>query len=358
MNKKRLIEKITENWTVKAICLVFAIVIYIFHQITMLETKTISVPLTVESGGLMVPFSQLPKYVKISVRTTAENIPSIYSTGFKAVIDVEHFTQPGTYQVPVEVELSENMFLIEPLEYSVKPDSLKIVLDEKSVKYVPVQAAVSGDVERGYTVKDISINPSTVKVVGPAKVLEKTKAIYTKKIILSGAAKSFSKDIRLDNINDLIVPYPEGDFKVTITVVPSDSSKEFKSIVPVVKNLSPGLEISSELIPISFQVDGALLVLENYTLLPDDVSIDLKNIVQPGTYEIPIDIKIPVNLVLSKKSLDKISVTVVKNTSEQETEASEKGEALENENFDGEEEIKESSEEQVNKVEHSGLEGV
>ena len=369
MNKKKLIEKITENWTVKAICLVFAVVIYIFHQVTMLETKSITVPLTVESSGLMIPFSELPKYVKISVRTTAENIPSVYSSGFKACINVDHFTEAGIYQVPVEVLVSENMSLIEPLEYSVKPEVLKVELDEKSVKYVPIEAAISGEVEHGYSVKDISINPSTVKVVGPSKILEKTKSIYTKKIILSGAEKSFSKEVRLDNVNDLIVPYPEGDFKVAITVVPSDSSKEFKSIVPVVKNLNPNLEIITQIPTISLQLDGALLVLENYNLLPEDVFVNLKDIDKPGTYEIPVDVTVPTNLVLAKKSLDKVTLTVSQKVLEEEDELQDEHTTLSDKKNDEEDESKkidssknstENAEQLPNNVElqNSGIEGV
>lgn len=369
MNKKKLIEKITENWTVKAICLVFAVVIYIFHQVTMLETKSITVPLTVESSGLMIPFSELPKYVKISVRTTAENIPSVYSSGFKACINVDHFTEAGIYQVPVEVLVSENMSLIEPLEYSVKPEVLKVELDEKSVKYVPIEAAISGEVEHGYSVKDISINPSTVKVVGPSKILEKTKSIYTKKIILSGAEKSFSKEVRLDNVNDLIVPYPEGDFKVAITVVPSDSSKEFKSIVPVVKNLNPNLEIITQIPAISLQLDGALLVLENYNLLPEDVFVNLKDIDKPGTYEIPVDVTVPTNLVLAKKSLDKVTLTVSQKVLEEEDELQDEHKTLSDKKNDEEDESKkidssknstENAEQLPNNVElqNSGIEGV
>lgn len=369
MNKKKLIEKITENWTVKAICLVFAVVIYIFHQVTMLETKSITVPLTVESSGLMIPFSELPKYVKISVRTTAENIPSVYSSGFKACINVDHFTEAGIYQVPVEVLVSENMSLIEPLEYSVKPEVLKVELDEKSVKYVPIEAAISGEVEHGYSVKDISITPSTVKVVGPSKILEKTKSIYTKKIILSGAEKSFSKEVRLDNVNDLIVPYPEEDFKVAITVVPSDSSKEFKSIVPVVKNLNPNLEIITQIPAISLQLDGALLVLENYNLLPEDVFVNLKDIDKPGTYEIPVDVTVPTNLVLAKKSLDKVTLTVSQKVLEEEDELQDEHTTLSDKKNDEEDESKkidssknstENAEQLPNNVElqNSGIEGV
>lgn len=369
MNKKKLIEKIAENWTVKAICLVFAVVIYIFHQVTMLETKSITVPLTVESSGLMIPFSELPKYVKISVRTTAENIPSVYSSGFKACINVDHFTEAGIYQVPVEVLVSENMSLIEPLEYSVKPEVLKVELDEKSVKYVPIEAAISGEVEHGYSVKDISINPSTVKVVGPSKILKKTKSIYTKKIILSGAEKSFSKEVRLDNVNDLIVPYPEGDFKVAITVVPSDSSKEFKSIVPVVKNLNPDLEIITQIPAISLQLDGALLVLENYNLLPEDVFVNLKDIDKPGTYEIPVDVTVPTNLVLAKKSLDKVTLTVSQKVLEEEDELQDEhttlsdkknGEEDESKKIDSSKNSTENAEQLPNNVElqNSGIEGV
>ena len=134
MNIKKLIEKISDNWAAKIICFALAIFIYIFHQVALLDKKTFSVPLKVESEGLLTPSSQIPPYVKVSVRTKSDSISAVSSAGIKAYLYLEEYTEPGIYSVPVSLKLSSDLMLVEPLEISVKPEILRVELDEKIQK--------------------------------------------------------------------------------------------------------------------------------------------------------------------------------------------------------------------------------
>lgn len=301
MNKKKLIDKILENWTAKVICLVLAIFLYVFHQVSLLERKTLTVPLTVESDGVMMPFSEIPKFVKVSVRSSKDILPTIYSSGFKAVLNLSNYTEKGTYQVPVSLHLSEGLILTNPLEFSVKPEILSVELDEKIVKYIPIVAATSGNTEHGYVVKNIDISPASVKVTGPATIVNKTKNIYTKKVLLSGAAKSFSQEVKLDNHVQAIAISPESDFRVTVNVVPADSEKVYKNLPVVIKNLSEELILESTFKPVTIKVAGTVPVLDKFNFGPEDVAINLSEIKEPGTYELPLEIKLPSNIAVIEK---------------------------------------------------------
>ena len=64
MNLNDLKYKITNNWAIKIICLMVAIVIYIFHQVSMLDRKVISIPLeeSFQEGYNRVPQTlQIPR---------------------------------------------------------------------------------------------------------------------------------------------------------------------------------------------------------------------------------------------------------------------------------------------------------
>lgn len=314
MNTKKLTEQLLENWPQKIICIVLAIVLYVFNRVSSLEKKVFTVPLKVEASGLMMPASELPRYVKVTIRTKAENMPGINSSNIFASVNLNDYTEAGNYKVPVSLSLSEELLLLDPLEYSSKPDSIEIELDTKSLSYIPVKAALSGEVEHGYTISNIDVSPSTVKVVGPAKIMEKTKFINTRKVIVSNAAKNFSQEVKLDNINAKLRVMPESDFRVTVTVVPATDVKEYKEIIPSILNLADNLSIDSQIPSVSFKISGTVPALERFELANETVSLDFINVKEPGTYEIPVSVSIPKGMTLSEKSLETVSVQIVEKT--------------------------------------------
>ncbi len=314
MNTKKLTEQLLENWPQKIICIVLAIVLYVFNRVSSLEKKVFTVPLKVEASGLMMPASELPRYVKVSIRTKAENMPGINSSNVFASVNLNDYTEAGNYKVPVSLSLSEELLLLDPLEYSSKPDSIEIELDTKSLAYIPVKAALSGEVEHGYTISNIDVSPSTVKVVGPAKIMEKTKFINTRKVIVSNAAKNFSQEVKLDNINAKLRVMPESDFRVTVTVVPATDVKEYKEIIPSILNLADNLAIGSQIPSVSFKISGTVPALERFELSNETVSLDFINVKEPGTYEIPVSVSIPKVMTVSEKSLETVSVQIVEKT--------------------------------------------
>lgn len=314
MNTKKLTEQLLENWPQKIICIVLAIVLYVFNRVSSLEKKVFTVPLKVEASGLMMPASELPRYVKVTIRTKAENMPGINSSNIFASVNLNDYTEAGNYRVPVSLSLAEELLLLDPLEYSSKPDSIEIELDTKSLAYIPVKAALSGEVEHGYTISNIDVSPSTVKVVGPAKIMEKTKFINTRKVIVSNAAKNFSQEVKLDNINAKLRVMPESDFRVTVTVVPATDVKEYKEIIPSILNLADNLSIDSQVPSLSFKISGTVPALERFELSNETVSLDFINVKEPGTYEIPVSVSIPKGMTLSEKSLETVPVQIVEKT--------------------------------------------
>ncbi|MDE5899361.1 MAG: hypothetical protein K2H09_08890, partial [Treponemataceae bacterium] len=221
MNIKKLIEGASRNLLAKVICFVCALFIYIFHQVSLLDKKTFVVPLELVCEGLVAPTTAVPGYVKVSVRAQTEAMPSITAASVKASIDVSRYTEAGSYVVPVALEFSDSLLLVDPLEVTVKPESIKLTLGGREERYIPVMAALSGEPKHGYQVKNVSVSPSTVKAVGPEEILRRTKFIYTGKVNVSGAAANFASEVKLDNINSLVDVVPESEFKVTVEIAPA-----------------------------------------------------------------------------------------------------------------------------------------
>ncbi len=340
MNINKLIDRISNNWAAKVICLILAFFLYIYNRTTSLQKKTFTVPLTVEAEGLMMPAANLPKFVKVLVTTTKENMAFIQESDFSAKVDLSNFTEPGEYTVPVSVSVSEKLELLDTFECRVKTETVNALLDEKILKYIPIEVAPSGTPAYGYKISKFDVSPATVKVVGPSRIVEKTKRIYTKKVIVDGAATSFSLDTKLDTaFNSKIKILPESDFKVTVKIEPVEETRKYEKIVPEILNLDERFEISTELPKIDFSASGAVLSLDDFNPEKGVVFANLKDISESGEYEIPLEFYVPDGIKIESKSAEtvflKVSEKIAENISsesenQQETEIPEKSESAEN----------------------------
>lgn len=317
MNINKLIDRISNNWAAKVICLILAFFLYIYNRTTSLQKKTFTVPLTVEAEGLMMPAANLPKFVKVLVTTTKENMAFIQESDFSAKVDLGNFTEPGEYTVPVSVSVSEKLELLDTFECRVKTETVNVLLDEKILKYIPIEVAASGTPAYGYKISKFDVSPASVKVVGPSRIVEKTKRIYTKKVIVDGAATSFSIDSKLDySFNSKIKILPEGDFKVTVKIEPQEETRKYSKIVPEILNLDEKFEISTELPKIEISVSGAVLTLDAFSPESGVVFANLKDVSEPGEYEIPLEYYVPDGIKIESKSAESILLKVSEKSTE------------------------------------------
>lgn len=317
MSISKLIDRISNNWAAKVICLILAFFLYIYNRTTSLQKKTFTIPLSVEAEGLMMPAADLPKFVKVVVTTTKENMAFIQESDFSAKVNLDNFADPGEYVVPVSVSVSEKLELLDTFECRSKTEAVNVLLDEKILKYVPVEVAPSGTPAYGYKISQFDVSPATVKVVGPSRIVEKTKRIYTKKVIVDGAARSFSLDVQLDSrFNSKIKILPEGDFKVTVKIDPLEETRKYEKIVPSVQNLDEKLEISGGLPKIQISVSGEVLALDGFAPENGVAFLDLKDISEPGEYEVPLEFNIPAGMELKEKSQETVLLKILQKNEE------------------------------------------
>lgn len=311
MNIRKLIDRFTEDWAAKVICLVLAFLLYIFNRASSLQEKTFTIPLKVEAEGLMMPAVDLPKYIKVTVTASKDSISSVKESDFSAKIDLNNFVEAGEYVVPVKVTVSEEFEQLETFECRPRTEFINVLLDEKVLRYIPVEVAPSGNPAYGYSISGFDVSPATVKVVGPSRIVEKTKRIYTRKLIVDGAAKSFSQEVKLDNSNSKLSVLADEAFKVTVMIEPTVESRTFEKITPEIKNLSDDLIVSEEISKINFTASGTTLTLD--TVEPEKcVSVDLSEISEPGRYEIPVKVELENSLTVSEQSVENVFVTVIK----------------------------------------------
>ncbi len=259
MSINQLLAKITKKWPVKAICFVLAAMIYFFHQISLLDVKTFSVPLEVRAEGNRIPVSGLEQviYIRVIVSTTRDQIASIMEKDLTAFIDVSSQTKEGIYDFPVYVDLDEKIVQLdlEPLEIYNQPDNVKIQIQKKTTKAVPLYASVLGKPAHGYKALSAELEPSFVTLCGPASMLDSINKMPVGAVSVEGAEGSISKIVSPVNTNSYISILGEkNSIRVSVPIVIEGTAKEFKNVPVVLVNLSPSLAVSGDAVEIDFSV--------------------------------------------------------------------------------------------------------
>ena len=316
MNTKHLLDKILDKWPAKVICLVIAIFLYFFHQASLIDSKTVVVPLQIIENGIVMHMGNTPKSVAVVVRAGDETIKSLLPSDITASICLDTITEKGSYKLPVKITLSDHLMAYDPFEVRLKEDSLQIDVDKKAIKYIPITPSIVGEVAHGYEIDSISMSPSTVEVSGPESVLNATEQIFSTRLYVSNAEINFSTETSYQQLNKLLTVLDEGPFKAEVTIKPKAMERIFYEVPVEVLNLNNSLEIKDPLPLVTIKLSGTMPVLENYILSKHSVQINLRDISEPGTYEVPLRYVLPANLQLVEKSDDEITITVIRKSEE------------------------------------------
>ncbi|MBC6720203.1 YbbR-like domain-containing protein [Treponema sp. Marseille-Q4130] len=310
MKTKQLFEKLTENWQAKVICFGLALGLYVVHITSILDRKTYTVPLKVVADGGMYPMSDYPEYVRITVRSTAENIAETLQSDFTATIDLTKYEKEGSFSVPVSVHLSPKLLLMDPFEIKLNPESVSMRLEEKTLKYVSIAPSLSGEVPHGYAVTKMSVEPATVEIVGPRRAVDETKQVYTSAIDVTALTVSKTFEASLQNINSLLAINPAKSYTVHVDVAEEPLVKKFTDVPVRLLFLPEALEAEGESPKISFDVAGTVPTLEDYELSESAVYADCSAIDKVGTYDLPVHITLPSYFQIENQSAETVSVAV------------------------------------------------
>ena len=94
---------------------------------------------------------------------------------------------------------------------SVTPETINFKYDLNAVKTVPIKANVNLSFKSGYDVFDgVTVQPDSVKVIGPASLLSKLEALETESLVLEDLNLSVKKELflKLDSLDkQLIIPF-------------------------------------------------------------------------------------------------------------------------------------------------------
>lgn len=291
MKAELILKKITNNWVPKCICIVIAIALYLFGKTARLEKKTFSIPLVVKEDGNLMHSENLPSHISITIRSEPDNISALTSSDIQAVLDLSYYTKEGNYDVPVAASLATGVNLAAPVELTVSPEKIKVKLEERTRKAVPVEVPVYGNPLHGYELSEIKISPQQVIISGPKSLVANINQVSTFEVNLSEKNEDFHEIKKIRNINRHIELVSSENVDVNVSFKTSLVTKTFSNVQVYLVHLAPHLEAVA--IPeASFTVSGAQLVLEKFYPSEYTIQADCSMITGPGEYELPVVIAV------------------------------------------------------------------
>jgi len=204
LNNIKILSKITEKWPVKIISVAAALVIAYFYRMNSLEKRTFTVPLQIETNGVLIPASSVESFVSISLRGEADRVNPINAGDIEAYINLDKYSEEGIYRIPVQIRKKGNAAGVEPLEISVFPIEISVLLEQKIRKNIPVFPLFSGTLPPEYELAGQSIIPASVTAEGPRSSIEKQYEFNTENIDLEGRTEDFWVFVQIINKNPFI----------------------------------------------------------------------------------------------------------------------------------------------------------
>lgn len=311
MSAKNLFEKAVENWQTKIICFVAALLLYVGHTFNHLEKKTFTVPLEVSFKGAVCPISSAPEFVKVTIRSTQENIAEVLMSDLSATLDLTYLSSDGEYLVPVTVRLSPKVLMMDSFEVRMVPERVPMKVETKMTKYVEIKPSLVGKAAHGYSIAETTTSPSYVQVSGPRTAVEALDSIQTNMIDVTDLM--FSEDFEVPFLEMSSLLNVSGKLTscvVHVDVSPENMTRTFLGVPVKITNLSSSLELVSEILPITFDAEGTVTALENFSLRENAVTVNCGGIKAPGSYNLPVKISLPYPLKVQSRSADTVRVTV------------------------------------------------
>jgi YbbR domain-containing protein len=311
LNTRKLILSLAENWPAKVLSVAIALILFVFHEMSTLTTRTIIIPLAVETNSALAPGSAYPRSVRVRLRGESEGVKSILDSDVEAYLDFSRHESEGQYRAPVQVRRKGSALIPEPLEITVNPLEVSVNLEKRINKTIPLSASIQGSAADGFELVSWSVSPDEVAVSGPLRIMEAINDIKTDPIDLEGRKNDFNVMVNIANPNPLLLSI-RGDAYAEFRCVirPSVPVRNIDSIAIDITGLDPRLESDLGGRTGSVRLEATQSLLDNFTAGPGFFSVDCSGITEPGTYTLPVDVDVPDGFILIRRDPEEVGVTI------------------------------------------------
>jgi YbbR domain-containing protein len=318
LKDNKFFARMAENWPAKVISIAFAIVLFAFHRMSLLEDRFFSIPLQVETDKALIPASSYPRMVRVTLRGDANTIYPILEEDIEAYIDLTKYTEKGTYRAAIQIRKKGTALVADTLEIGVDPLELTLELDQRLSKNVHLTANLQGVLEPGYELSSYTLDPAQVVIDGPANLLENITEMSTDFIELSGRNANFSATVRILNRDPLLVIRGDGTAEFRGFIRERTATDDFRNLPIQINNLDDNLTGVLSIVSGAVRLEGGQRSLQNLQPEVITLTVDCSSVDSAGEYILPVTIVVPSMFALIRQDPENVTLTVSRKKDEDE----------------------------------------
>jgi len=308
-NVNRLISKATQNWPVKVLSIALAIALVMVYRTTMISSRTITVPLTVETGLSLIPGSDFPTNVRVTVRGEGDGVRSIAEGDITAYVDLSRHETEGFYRAPVRIRRRGAALEVEPLEILVNPLEVSLRLERRISVSLPIVTPVYGSVAPGFDLVSHSLAPSEVSISGPVSILDSLTEVATSPVNLEGRSGDFSVAVGIVNPNPLLSMTGTGIAEFRGVVRQAVPVRSIDGLPIVLLSLSDELVSDFGARTGRVRIEGGREQIDGFIPPPGFLSVDASSVTGPGIHVLPVVASLPPGFTLIMQDPQTVTIT-------------------------------------------------
>ena len=169
--------KFTKNWGLKLVSFLFAVLVWII--VTNINDPIVpfpvsDVPVTIRHAELLTEKGQVYEVLDntdvigtVTIYGPRSVIATLDKSNVVAIADMEELTSVDT--IPIRLSTNKYNDSLESIRGSI--DSVKLNIEDKQTRSIPIRANVVGEVREGYMLGDVSTEQNLIRISGPESVV-------------------------------------------------------------------------------------------------------------------------------------------------------------------------------------------
>lgn len=230
--------KLTKNWGLKVVSFLFAAMLWIIvtninDPVAPIDVHNI--PVTIRNTDLITERGQVYEVLDntnvidtVTIWAPRSVIDSLDEKNVVAIADIKDLTSLDT----VAIQLSTNKYndKLESIRGSI--DSVKLNIEDKQTRSLPIRANVTGEVGEGYILGDVSTEQNLIRISGPKSVVSQITKVQAG-IDVSGFTSNIGADTEIRLYDEAGKEIKSASLEKSITKVRVNVEILEKKTVPI-----------------------------------------------------------------------------------------------------------------------------
>ncbi|WP_297209308.1 MULTISPECIES: CdaR family protein [Thermodesulfovibrio] len=187
---------LTENTAIKVISIMISLFLWFFVTFKGQTETSIEVPLELKNTPAeMEVLRQSVRKITVSISARERILKDIAQNDVRVIVDISN-VKLGENSIPItksSVKLPRGVEILR-----IDPSTVKLFVDKKEQKNIPVKAVITGKPEKGFVIDSVEVTPSNISIEGAKRELDRIRIIKTEPIDIEGLNNNLTIQAKID----------------------------------------------------------------------------------------------------------------------------------------------------------------